>query len=93
MDVCRRCRLGSTFGLTLIICSLGYVILRIPEPLAYTTFGFSGSATIEPHSQPPTGFQSSGVISPKLPRLRTRMAPASCCGAYTQYGNELSTDR
>ena len=89
----RSLRDGSAAGLTLIHCSLGYEILRMPEPLAYTVFGSSGSATIVPHSHPDTGFQSSGVIAPRLPRMRVRMAPASCCVPYTQYGNELSTER
>src|SRR5213594_3428128 len=75
---------GSTLGLTLIHCSLGKVIFRIPKPLAYTTLGFKGSGMVVPHSHPDTGFQSSGVTAPKLPRLRVRMAPASCCDPYTQ---------
>src|SRR5712664_1955425 len=41
--------------------------------------GFKGSGIVVPHSQPDTGFQSSGVMAPRLPRLRVRMAPASCC--------------
>src|SRR5437588_125283 len=89
----RSLRAGSVAGLTLIHCSLGYVIFRIPEPLANTVFGSSGSATMVPHSQPETGFQSSGVMAPRLPRTRVRMAPASCWVPYTQYGTELSTDR
>src|SRR5665213_171875 len=76
--VVRPCSPGSADGLTLIHCSLGYVIFTIPEPLAYTIFGLSGSGTMVPHSQPGTGLQSSGVISPRLPRLRVLMAPASC---------------
>ena len=51
----------------------------MPDPLANTVLGSSGSATIVPHSQPETGFQSSGVIAPRFPRIRVRMAPASCC--------------
>src|SRR5690349_6122456 len=54
---------GSMLGLTLIHCSLGYAIFTIPEPLAYTVSGWSGSGTIVPHSHPGTGLQSSGVIS------------------------------
>jgi hypothetical protein len=44
--------LASTFGLTLIHCPLGYVIFTMPPPgpPAYTIFGLSGSATIEPNS-------------------------------------------
>jgi hypothetical protein len=60
------------------------VIFRIPEPDAYTMLGFRGSEIVVPHSHPDTGFQSSGVMAPRLPRLRVRIAPASCCGAYTQ---------
>src|SRR5690242_12574064 len=77
--VVRSWRDASTAGLTLIHCSLGYEMRRIPEPLAYTVLLSSRSGTIVPHSQPDTGFQSSGVIAPRLPRMRVRMAPASCC--------------
>src|ERR1035437_96473 len=62
----------------------------IPLPLAYAVFAFRGSGTMVPHSHAGTALQSSGVISPKFPRLRVLMEPASCCVAYTQYGNELS---
>src|SRR5947199_3978720 len=91
--VVRRRRDGSAAGLTLIHCSLGYVIFTIPLPLAYTVFASSGSGTIVPHSQPGTGLQSIGVMAPRLPRERVRTAPASCCVPYTQYGNELSGER
>src|SRR3954447_10180826 len=87
------CAAGSCDGLTLIHVSAGYEIFNIPEPLAYTVLLSNGSAMIVPHSQPETGFQSSGVIAPRLPRMRVRMAPASCCVPYTQYGKELSVDR
>src|SRR5262249_33838268 len=78
-DVVRRRRDGSTAGLTLIHCSVGYVMRRMPDPLAYTVLGSSGSGTMVPHSQPDTGFQSIGVMAPRLPRTRVRIAPASCC--------------
>src|SRR6185437_10162563 len=81
VDPMRSSSFGSCAGLTLIHCSLGYVTFTMPLPLAYTVSGCSGSGTIVPHSHVGTGLQSSGVISPKLPRLRVRTAPASCCVA------------
>ena len=52
-----------------------------PFPVVYTVFGSSGSGITVPHSQPFTGFQSSGVTAPRLPRARVRTAPASCWDA------------
>src|SRR6266540_2246659 len=69
---------GSTAGLTLIHVSFGYVIFTMPLPEEYTMLGFNGSGAMLPHSQPGTGLQSSGVISPRLPRARVRISPASC---------------
>ena len=69
---------GSSVGLTLIHCSLGYVIFVTPLPLEYTTSWCSGSGRMVPHSQPFTPFQSNIVTAPLLPRLRVRMAPVSC---------------
>src|SRR5256885_420039 len=71
----------SCAGLTFTHCSLGYEILMTPLPLVYTVLGSSGSGSTVPHSQPLTGVQSSVVTAPRLPRLRVRMAPASCCDA------------
>ena len=77
----RRWSDGSCAGLTFTHCSLGYEILMTPLPVAYTVLGSFGSGSTVPHSQPFTGFQSSGVIAPRLPRTRVRTAPASCCDA------------
>ena len=52
-----------------------------PLPVAYTVFESSGSGSTVPHSQPFTGFQSSAVTAPRLPRTRVRTAPASCWDA------------
>ena len=72
---------GSCSGPTLIHSSLGYVIFEMLNPLEKSTLGLRGSGRIVPHSQPGTGFQSIGVIAPRLPRLRVAIAPASCCVA------------
>src|SRR5512146_2282145 len=81
LNALRSLSCGFRAGLTLVHCSLGYMIFTTPEPVAYTVFAVMGSGTTVPHSQPGTGLQSSGVISPRLPRARVRMAPASCCVA------------
>src|SRR6185437_9320507 len=81
LNALRSLSCGFSAGLTLIHCSLGYMIFTTPEPVAYTASGVVGSGTTVPHSHPGTGLQSSGVISPRSPRARVRMAPASCCDA------------